>query len=329
MQKYQSNIKKQNSNANLDTLALVSSKNTPETQKLQGRLKTKFITNQIVMGLVDLDSPLKKSYWNTWHCNNSIFVDNGKLHTKYCKNRWCLTCARIKTATYINHYLPTIETLPDLHLVTLTGGVTIPKEELNNRIDLMTKTFRKLSNTKLLRGKIKGIRKLECTYNPKTNLYHPHFHLIVSHKEIAEDILTRWLNYFPDANRKGQDIRPCNQDTLKEVFKYVTKIIQGDPTTKKKKVYFTALDNILQTLKGRRTFQPYGIRKLELDEEFDVTLSDKANEVDTYDWEQEFVNWVSRDNGTLLIDYEVSETLIELAQSIYPYKTILKPPPIP
>lgn len=54
-------------------------------------------------------------------------------------------------------------------------------EDLKDTLDLMTKSFNKLSERKAFKKAIKGyFRSLEITYNKEDNTYHPHFHLILA-----------------------------------------------------------------------------------------------------------------------------------------------------
>jgi plasmid rolling circle replication initiator protein Rep len=41
--------------------------------------------------------------------------------------------------------------------------------------------------------KLIGIRSLECTFNPISREYHPHFHLIVADEQMANVIMQDWL----------------------------------------------------------------------------------------------------------------------------------------
>ena len=322
MQKYKKTLLKASDNkknvSSLDTLVhLRTNNNNPAAieKKMSERAKSKYITNSFILGLVDLDSDMKQSYWNTFHCNRNVFIENGKITTKYCKNRWCLVCARIKTATIINHYLPVINQFIDKQFVTLTVP-NVRNEDLRTTIELMQKQFTKIKDGRKLRGKVKGMRKLEVTYNPKRNTYHPHYHLIVDGEEIGNIILKEWLRLFPNAKRIAQDIKKADDKSVLELLKYATKIISHDTINKTRIVYLRALDNILFALKRKRTFQCYGIKKLQLDDDFSISLENRKNTVGFFEWEQEIANWISVDNYETLIDYTLSATTIELSSQI-------------
>jgi hypothetical protein len=114
---------------------------------------------------------------------------------------------------------------------------------------------------------VKGIRKLECTYNQVADTYHPHFHLVVEGTAAAGILVDLWLEAFPAASRKAQDVRPADEGSMIELFKYTTKIVtrhdkevKGDVTTFK--ICAKALDVIFQALMYKRAFQPMGINKV-------------------------------------------------------------------
>jgi hypothetical protein len=89
-------------------------------EKKQRLQLAKYVTNGLCNQLRAVDSPLQKSYINTFFCCSKfyLFVDN--LFSSYCKNRWCLTCNRIKTGGLINKYGSALHSMADPFFVTLT-----------------------------------------------------------------------------------------------------------------------------------------------------------------------------------------------------------------
>jgi hypothetical protein len=51
----------------------------------------------------------------------------------YCGNRWCMTCARIRTGMAMERYLPTLKAWGDVWFVTLTVR-NVPAAELRDTI---------------------------------------------------------------------------------------------------------------------------------------------------------------------------------------------------
>src|SRR4030042_506500 len=167
-------------------------------QTLEKRAKAKYLTRALILELVDLNSPLKKSYWNTYHCSDVLLQDGKKITAKYCNNRWCFVCTRIRTAKLINGYLPQFEKMVDPRYVTLTFP-SVVGEDLGKAIDEMIRVFIQIKKALLKRGmKINGLRHLEVTYNEIKDTYHAHFHLIMEGFEVGEVLIQEWLNRYPE-----------------------------------------------------------------------------------------------------------------------------------
>lgn len=301
----------------LDTLAQL--RGTPKISKiLSNRARSKAITNAIVRKLVDLNTPLKQSYWNTFHCS-SVMIQEGKTITStYCNNRWCLVCNRIRTAKLIKGYTPELTLLKDKKFVTLTIP-NCPEAQLRDKMKLMHSTIRTIKERMRRKGRaIKGIRKYECTYNSKTNEYHPHFHFIIEGKFDAELLRDEWLKIFPNASKQAQDIRDANDDSIIELFKYSTKMIlkiDGQTT-----INPMALDVIYQSMKGKRIFQPMGIKKVvseDIDKiektEYDI---EPTNETTVLKWEDNCNDWINMLTGDFVSCYSHSTVIREMIDRI-------------
>ncbi len=296
-------------------------------QSLLNRAKKKVITQTIVLALIDIALQRKehdwvRTYWNTYHCLGRIIDSDGRLYGNYCKNRFCTLCAGNRKADIINKYLPVIAEWEEAYLVTLTT-IAVPSRKLKSRMERMTRSLRKILNRnkkRLQRGtgiEIKGIRSLECNYNPKRRTYNPHFHLIVSTKEAAQWIIDEWLKQCtPDyASRKAQHMRKVD-DKLKdliEVVKYGSKIFT-DPTMKKgagKKVspiiYAAAFHNIIKAMSGLRIFERFGFN-------LPKALKKERKTVLFY-YEKlvffpELYDWVSEETAEVLSGYQPSAELL-------------------
>ena len=286
-----------------------SGKLTEGSQKtLQKRARAKFMTNGITDKLRHLDSALKPSYINTFFCA-SILVQSGlKISGKYCNNRWCLVCNRIRTAKLIIAYREVLERLPDKHFVTLTIP-NVPAVELHTAIRTMATEIRGMQNLVFRKrgAPVIGVRKLEVTYNPIRNDFHPHYHLIVSGGQAARDLVSEWLKRWPNAKRAAQDVRPADMNATMELFKYFTKVLT-DGT-----VYASALDVIFTAMRGLRVFQPMGIRKdiPEDIEEIQAEVYRDLEERETH-WEWIQNDWIDKSTGEVLADYTPSASLKKL-----------------
>lgn len=264
-------------------------------------LLAKYVTNGITNQLRQLPSPLQKNYVNTFYCAHSLSIlPEGDVISKYCKNRWCLVCNRIKTGKLINNYMKSLNEIKDKWFVTLT----IPNVygcELSEAIKLMGYEFIKMKDSLRKEGIIiKGIRKLEVTYNIDRDDYHPHYHLILSEKTTASAVVSSWLKRFKfmGISPAGQDMRPADERSFKEVFKYFTKL-----TTKKRFMNIEALDHIFVTLSGKRIFFTYKLKKEE-----SVFEKKDIEESVTYWYDYNKYNWANYEEE-LFVDMTKDEVV--------------------
>lgn len=289
----------------LDTLAqLRTDPPTKPLETLTRRAKAKFITNGLIFPLIDLNSPLKNSYWRTWHCTNVLLQEGHKITSQYCNNRWCIVCNRIRTAKMINKYYPVIKSeLPDLYFTTLTFP-NVKGEDLRQAISDMISNFQRIKDKMRNRDqvKIKGIRKLECTTNYKRWDYNPHFHFLINGRDPAELLQKYWLLRYPQAYHKAQDIVKANDGSIIELLKYATKLVTKDDYTKldngqiQIQIHPKALDTIFRALYRKRTYQGFGI-KLKLNEDVEELKSEVYEEIlsdiDVWKWDQDNSDWIS------------------------------------
>ena len=168
------------------TLSIQKPQNDKKT--LQNKARRKYLTDALVLKMVDLDSSLSYAYWDAWHCCNWVEQVGKTLKSRYCNCRWCNICNAIRTAKLVNGYLPVLKTLRDKQFVTLTRPNVkgyLLSEELDVLQegfilvkDMIKKRFKRRQGDKLI-----GIRKTEVTYNFIRNDYHPHYHLILGEKK--------------------------------------------------------------------------------------------------------------------------------------------------
>lgn len=300
----------------LDTLAQLDHFTENQAYKtLKKRSLAKYYTNEILYPLIDLKNEREDSYWNTYHCVKTMLQDTeGKVTAKYCKNRWCIVCNRIRTATLINRYHKPLSAL-DTRFVTLTTNLSSEcktKEDLERVLkdykDTFTRIWRRL---KRKYGTTSAIRKIETTWNYKHNHYHPHFHVILENKSSeAEFLVTQWLKEYPQAKRKAQDISVTSDNAILELFKYFTKMwsrITDENTTKEKRVLPyppQVMDSIFEVMYRQRTIQTYGTHFPTFDEDFDTDVatiftSEIREHSIIWEWEQDLQTWVDYNTGEL------------------------------
>jgi len=272
-------------------------------QKLRKRAVSKYFSEKIIFPLIDLNGKLTKPYWTTYHCVRLQLQDGHKITAKYCGQRWCIVCNHIRTGKLLNGYRKQMEGLDDLQLVTLTAP-SVKDANLMERIDEMVYIIQTIQNLFRHRRKhrIIGIRKIEITYNEKTGLYHPHFHFIISGKQVADALVQEWLNRNPNSKRPAQDIRPCYN--LIEAFKYGCKLFKSHQEGGKRVVTIyppKALNTMFLSLRNRRIIQPMGGLKYVNEEitELTSTVSIDEDRTEIWNWEQEWGDWTNAE-GELL-----------------------------
>jgi plasmid rolling circle replication initiator protein Rep len=323
--------KVENSDILNDDFKLNSSTDLSAKNTLLKRARAKYFTLGLIFGLVDLDSLLKKSYWNTFHCAEELVQDGSKITSRYCKNRWCLVCNRIRTAISILKYSDEIKSWDkDSFFVTLTIP-NVPAALLGETIGKMLRDFSNIVRVIRTRRKLDfiGIRKLECTYNPNENTYHPHYHCIINGKKVADRLKKEWLKRYPLAEEFLQDIREADGNSLMEFFKYFTKVIStksrknnknglNAPVEYRRKIYIHALDVIFIAMHNRRTYQNYGFKAKNIDEDSEgvIELAENNNEISYFKWEKELHDWLNIASGEILTGFEPSEAVKQLLDDI-------------
>jgi hypothetical protein len=214
------------------------------------------------------------------------------------------------------------------YFITLTIP-NVPADQLDASIREMQKVFtgilakmkQRTYNDNSHAVRLEGLRKLECTYNPVRNDYHPHYHCIVYGSVAAKFILTEWLRRFPSANVFAQDVRRGDSNSAMELFKYFTKLISGKSKTKKNRsIHPVSLDVIFRAIKGKQIFRAFGVIIPKIDEDLlDDEVDSLLETVDSsmlYSWEQEFGDWVSQETGEVLTGYVPSDGIKELVKAL-------------
>ena len=231
---------------------------------LKKRQWSKYVSKGIALSLMHYNpnSDLFKSYKNTSYCSEVLRTDEAcKLTSTYCKNKWCLTCGRIRTGRLINVYYFELEKLKTPVFVTLTLP-TVIGDELPTRIAEMEKQWRLLYNqTKKAKFKstfesFKGVRKAECTIRPNGH-YHYHFHFILEGYEQGKWLIEQWLRRFPEANKGAQNIKIVskkNNNAYNEIFKYAFK----SEVKASNKANAERYDLVFCAFKGKKTIQAFG-----------------------------------------------------------------------
>jgi hypothetical protein len=320
-------------NLETTTTTTTTTKTAPNYEALRRRARSKYYTSAVAKGLYSLDTDLKKSYGQTaWNCAISIEQTGEKFKSKYCNQRWCTVCNRIRTAKLLGGYEPVLSQLKDLQFVTLTIP-NVKAQFLRKAIKEMiaaSRSIQKAAQKKHERDsgalQLIGIRKVECTYNHIANTFHPHFHFLIQGKEAAEHLKTEWLKHYSNASECSQDIRPAKEGSTQELFKYFSKLvtkINGEAIT-----LLQPLDVIFTAMRGLRTFQPLGLKKY-ISEDIEVLQAEviEGAEPQTALWTWQNSDWVHEDTAEALTGHLPSEQSNKLIEGIrLNYSTKRRPP---
>ena len=289
----------------LDTLAQLTQSNLKKgVQTLTSRALSKVITSKYLYPLIDLESELNDSYWDTWWCVEQLNQsEDGKITSKYCNNRWCLVCNRIRTGKMINGYSPVIEKWSDLQFLTLTRPNVF--KGLRSEYESMQKAW-KTAKQRLKRNGLvtQGIRKNETTWRSYSG-YNFHYHVIVDGEDYGKALIDEWLNLNSTANRQGQDQRKGDSNTVKEMFKYMTKLwktTKDEDGNVKHVIPYPpkVMDYIFQCMRGKRSIQPFGGVKRVSEEVDDLDANVFLAEARTTTWDWHKVGtWVDVKTGEL------------------------------
>lgn len=301
----------------LDTLGQLPTRSAATLLK---KARRKWWTNHIAGHLCYLESPLHKMYQRAYYCAHVLTQQGQKITSKYCKSRVCHVCNAVRAAELMRGYVSQLGKLGSLEFVTLTAP-TVSRTELATEVTQRLKAFSNIIEayrTKMKRaGTLElapnGIRKIEISYNPQQDRYHPHLHVLID-KGAGEWLIGEWLSRFPKAVRSAQhttevqrlDDGSIDPKALNEVFKYSTKIVHTtkqrkgkkgaelDPDERGVKLYLGPLDTIFQALHKRRTVQPFGNALKMIDEDNIVVEAQEYDHLEPAD----LIEWIWNDGGS-------------------------------
>lgn len=116
---------------------------------------------------------------------NKSFDKHKLQRGSFCCTRLCPTCAKRKSLRWIFALSLMIEYVNSMYdyeylLLTLTAP-NVKGDDLHDELKKYSKAFDQMLKRKKYKTIVKGfIRKLEITYNKKTDTYHPHYHVIIA-----------------------------------------------------------------------------------------------------------------------------------------------------
>lgn len=152
---------------------------------------------------------------------NKSFDKHKLQRGSFCCTRLCPTCAKRKSLRWIFALSLMIEYVNSKYdnyeylLLTLTAP-NVKGDDLHDELKKYSKAFDQMLKRKKYKDVIEGfIRKLEITYNKKTETYHPHYHVIIAVDKtyfkkgyINRDTwLSDWQRAMKDSSITQVDIR--------------------------------------------------------------------------------------------------------------------------
>lgn len=204
---------------------------------------------------------------NAWVVQDPADPENVALCADYCTDRFCVPCMRARSRqlglNLLNHYKG-----KTLRFMTLTLKHT--DQTLAEMLDRLYKSFARLRRSKLWKERVTGgIAFTEVKIGTGSKQWHPHLHILVTGKYVAQKALSKvWLAITKDSH--SVDIRFV-QDPGKAasyITKYATKgwttEVVNDPPK---------LIEAIKTLHGRRLYIKFG-------DLVGVDLSEKPTPVD-------------------------------------------------
>jgi hypothetical protein len=303
-----------------------------DTGKLEKRAKAKYFTFSFAAQLLRASNGvgvLSNSYRRTLECGSYIIVGNdGRAVSHYCKNRWCVVCARIRTAVTVKAYAPILAGWEDAYFVTLTVP-NVTGNALRATLEQMRDTFTRIQGRfkkQAQRGKASifvGVRKLECTANVERDDYHPHLHCIVRGKASAYALRRAWLNDYPGVKRIAQDVRKADTGSIKELLKYAAKLAVTVKGKADRVVYADAMNVVFEAMRGMRTLQSFGFRLPKIEQGvIDAQGNSELDRVNgagaaVFEYEHSEGNWFDMDTGEVLIpNWAMPESIRRLSGNI-------------
>lgn len=190
----------------------------------------------------------------------------------FCNSRFCPFCDWRKARKdgyvllFLLNHIQKVEK-KGLIFLTLTAP-NVVKEKLDQEIKEFNESFKRLSNTKIFKIICKGyIRKLEVTYNPERNDYHPHFHIVIAvNKSYFTDkkyyiSQQKWLEMWKLAKRDNNitqvDVRKAKLNDLKAVMELATYSAKASDVLYSEEVF----DVFYNSLKSKKLIVFNGIFK--------------------------------------------------------------------
>lgn len=213
-----------------------------------------------------------------------------------CKSRFCVSCARTRSARLIEKYAPAIERWHKIFFITFT--VRNVPELTREYLDWYNKCFAMLRRRKSFKYVKAGLKAIECTYNEQAGTYHLHSHVVVNRFVDVNALRADWVAITGDDN-KQVNIRYVRKGDKKKISKELVKYV-----TKLKDLPEHAMLTMLSVFSGRRLIDVFG--RARLDKALSFLVGRGPTKLDTSDTNSHFDKCFSCGSPNLepLVGYE-------------------------
>lgn len=193
------------------------------------------------------------------HCGTDAWVmraldDEGRLKvaSSTCKDRFCVPCADTRSAAIGNRIR---DRVPPAGISFLTLTLADADKPLNELLDKILKSFRRLRQWKQWRARVKGgVAFLETKWNADKRRWHPHLHVIMEAEFLPQaEISDRW-RAITETSFIVHIKRPQNIET---VIRYVTKY-GSKPLDQSFVADDERLDEAIAAMRGRHLCLVFG-----------------------------------------------------------------------
>lgn len=249
-----------------------------------------------------IETKCKNKIDNFSNCGKNIWLDEQGHITgaNFCKQRLCPVCNYRRSTMMWHKINEIVKEFGNNEFLFITLTVKNCKgEELSRTITHLLDSFKRLTNRKTWKQNFIGyVRGLEITYNPLTDTFHPHIHILVAtndeyFKSHYVDVFTlrNWwtesakLDYYVQVHiEKVKD----KQKAVAEVAKYAVKmsdILENGISSQR----LRATQILASCINGRRLIATGGEitkkareLKINLDDDYDSFSARETSEF--YEW---------------------------------------------
>ena len=175
-----------------------------------------------------------------------------RLAANRCRSRWCEACASEKRRSVCRNLQ---DRLPDRPIRFLTLTLRASNTSISTQISRLYSCFKRFRNRKDISKALDGgIFFTEISHNPRTNLWHPHLHILFSGDYLPHEVAkTHWHSVTGDSYIVDIRAIKTNRQAVSYVAKYASQAISPEVWRSPEK-----LAELMTALAHRRLFQTFG-----------------------------------------------------------------------